>query len=422
MTSPLPSEAFSSGSPSDRAHIAALDGVRGIAILLVLVFHLSVWGSSPADRLSFAITGFGGFGVDLFFVLSGFLITRILWTSRGPGGLKRFWIRRALRIWPLYLALLAGLFVVLPLLKGWDEYPMPELWADRWYYWLHATNLATAVHRERGLPYNTGHLWSLAIEEQFYLVWPLIVWRIRTLKGLLRCSLATIGVAWALRVVIGGVFGDDLTASLLMPTRMDGFAFGAAIFALSAQGRLGRIRRPALIAIWPAVAVALAQFQTAWGLVAIRLAASICHASVLAIVLTGSARLVDRPWLRLFGKYSYGLYMIHMPLIGVMVRFTDWAKTLPTVDGWSLPATLVNNAGITAVSLALAMASYHLYEQHFLDLKEKWAPRPASIGVRLSASPTSGSGPEPSNPRPANRTTTRQADHSAPSGRSRRMP
>jgi peptidoglycan/LPS O-acetylase OafA/YrhL len=360
---------------AERQHLPALDGVRGLAILLVLVLHLTPWGSSAADRVSAHVAGFGASGVDLFFVLSGFLITGILWTSRGPGGLKRFWIRRVLRIWPLYTAVVVGLFVVLPSFKGWRTYPMPELWSDRWYYWLHATNLKAIVQHARGLPYNTGHLWSLAVEEQFYLVWPLLVWRIRTLRGLLRLSFAAILVAWVLRLVIGGVLGDELTAYMLMPTRMDGFGLGAAIFALFALGRLNQLRRPALIAFFLSLVVALSPFNTTpWEIVAIRLAASICHGSLMIVVLTGSQKFVDRSWLRMFGKYSYGVYVVHPPLIVALTPFAEWTRTLPTLGGWALPTAVVYFMGMTSLSLIIAMASYHGYERHFLRLKDRLAP------------------------------------------------
>ena len=355
-----------------RRHIPALDGVRGLAILLVLVAHLTVWGTSTPDRVSRNVALLGFSGVDLFFVLSGFLITGILWENRE---LRRFWIRRVLRIWPLYLAVLAGLFVVLPAFKGWHEYPMPELWADRWFYWLHATNIKAALQHSLAFPYDTGHFWSLAVEEQFYLVWPLVVWRIRTLDGLLRVSLWLVGAAWLLRLVVGGVAGDITAEYVLMPTRMDGLAMGAAIFALSAQNRLDRWRRPAAVAglVTLAIGAALMPIRTAspWLETGMHLAFSLCQAAVLTRVLTGSAPVVDRAWLRILGRYSYGIYVFHVPLVLVLLPFRDWAQRLPAIGGWSLPGALVFFAGSAALSLGIAMVSYHAYERHFLALKDR---------------------------------------------------
>ena len=363
---------------SSRSHIPALDGVRGVAILLVLVFHLTRWGQSAADQASAHLTAFGASGVDLFFALSGFLITGVLWRSRGPGGLSAFWVRRMLRIWPLYGAVLVLLFAVLPLFKhGWSEYPMTELWADRWYYWLHATNIKAALQDRMSLPYKTDHFWSLAIEEQFYLLWPLVVFRIRTLEGLLRVSCWMIVASWVLRVVVGDVLDRPIAAYVLMPTRMDGLAFGSAIFALSSMDLLARWRRLAIVIGAISFAAALAPNISAWS-TTVRVAGSMCCAAFLVVILTGSERIVDRPWLRMFGKYSYGIYVIHQPLQLALKPFDAWARTLPAIGGvdWSLPTALAYFAGATGLSLVLAMLSYHLFERHFLALKDRLAPTP----------------------------------------------
>ena len=359
---------------TERSHLPALDGLRGVAILLVLVFHLTPWGQSAADQASAQLTAFGASGVDLFFVLSGFLITGVLWRSRGPGGLSSFWIRRVLRIWPLYGAVLVALFVVLPLVKhGWTEYPMNELWADRWYYWLHSTNIKAALQDRMSLPYKTDHFWSLAVEEQFYLLWPLVVLRIRTLDKLLRVSCWMIVGSWLLRIIVAGVLDRPVAAYVLMPTRMDGLAFGSAIFALNAMGRLGRWRRLAIPAGVVAFAVALTPGISAWS-TTVRVAASICCAAFMVVILTGSASVVDRPWLRMFGRYSYGIYIVHQPLELALKPFEAWARGLPTLGGWSLPSAFVYFSGATAISLGLAMISYHLFERRFLSLKDRLAP------------------------------------------------
>ena len=369
-------------APTGRSHLSALDGVRGLAILLVLVAHLGAWGSSAADRLSSDIALLGFSGVDLFFVLSGFLITRLLWADRDvEGRLPRFWIRRALRIFPLYAAALVVLFLVLPLAgKAWTEYPMPELWDARWYYWLHATNIRIAVEGTLDLPYNTGHFWSLAVEEQFYLLWPLVVWRQRTLEELLRVSLWTAGGAWVLRVVIGAVLGDTTSAYVLVATRMDGLALGAAIFALWRLGRLDAWRRSALpIGLAAGVVMAASvplHARSPWAATAMYLAATVLHAARLARVLTGSQGVVDRPWLRLLGRYSYGLYLIHYPMLLALEPVRRWARTLPTLGGWSIAGSLAYSAIAGGAVLAVAMTSYHFYERPFLALKDRLAPAP----------------------------------------------
>jgi peptidoglycan/LPS O-acetylase OafA/YrhL len=165
---------------TDRHHAAfipALDGLRGIAIILVMLHHFTYY--RPETGIDAVIAGvplFGWVGVDLFFVLSGFLITGILLDSRGSTRyFTNFYARRTLRIFPLYYLVLFLALVALPqfpsvhtVLAGDIEMP------PRWPYWAYLTNFSVA---ERGFVHGWVDVaWSLAIEEQFYLVWPLVIW------------------------------------------------------------------------------------------------------------------------------------------------------------------------------------------------------------------------------------------------------
>src|SRR5688500_3796057 len=115
---------------SRSGHLPALDGVRGLAILVVLVAHLGVWGASADGRVSREVSLLRFSGVARCFGLSGFPSPRLRWADRERDGrLPRFWIRRSLRSFPLYVAVLVALFLVLPAAgKSWAEYPMPDLW------------------------------------------------------------------------------------------------------------------------------------------------------------------------------------------------------------------------------------------------------------------------------------------------------
>jgi peptidoglycan/LPS O-acetylase OafA/YrhL len=159
-------------SQIEQRRVVALDGVRGIACLLVLVHHSGRGvGASAAAGIFNRISAAGWVGVDLFFVLSGFLITELLLEARGrPGGLRRFWLRRACRILPLAYAFLALVFLS-PIWRreSWH----PALAAEQIWFWSY-TNNWLALWRpslDHGV---LGHFWSLAIEEQFYLVWPIV--------------------------------------------------------------------------------------------------------------------------------------------------------------------------------------------------------------------------------------------------------
>ncbi len=157
--------------------IPALDGLRGIAIILVMLHHFTNYRpTSGIDGLIGSVVFFWWTGVDLFFVLSGFLITGILLDTRGSERyFTTFYARRILRIFPLYYLVLFLAFVVLP--KFPAVHPVLAGQADlppQWPYWLYLTNFSIA---DRGWGHGWVDVgWSLAIEEQFYLVWPLVIW------------------------------------------------------------------------------------------------------------------------------------------------------------------------------------------------------------------------------------------------------
>ena len=174
-----------------RGHLPVLDGIRGMAIVLVLFHHCTDMAVvTGVDKAATLFLHWGGFGVDLFFVLSGFLITGILADTRGHRSFfKSFYARRVLRIFPLYYAICLFSFVVLPNLgpllagavgEGTAQTIQTKLdrfgtvGADQWYYWTYLSNFVAAkVNAWRHGILDVS--WSLAIEEQFYLVWPLLV-------------------------------------------------------------------------------------------------------------------------------------------------------------------------------------------------------------------------------------------------------
>src|SRR5262249_33425960 len=198
-------------------HVRAFDGLRGIAILLVLLRH--VGEDLPGRRLGGlvdAALNAGWLGVDVFFVLSGFLITGILLDARGdeaqptPGYFRRFYARRALRIFPIYY-----LFLVITRPSG------------MWWYVSYASNVLIARHGWPDGLLETGHPWSLAVEEQFYLVWPAIIaWTPR--RWLAGLCVAVIGAAIAMRVLLIHQ-GAALAAYVLTPARADTLAIGATL-------------------------------------------------------------------------------------------------------------------------------------------------------------------------------------------------
>src|SRR5207248_1231599 len=169
--------------------IPQLDGIRGVAILVVILHN-----SGRFPRL-FAN---GWMGVDLFFVLSGFLITGILLdTKESESYFKNFYARRCLRIWPLYYSLLLFMFVLVPLLRPSEAHIIFEKSSPWWAYPLFLQNFLIPISTNAAGP--LAITWSLAIEEQFYLVWAVVVLycscfsRVRIPRALFHAEMATAG-------------------------------------------------------------------------------------------------------------------------------------------------------------------------------------------------------------------------------------
>jgi peptidoglycan/LPS O-acetylase OafA/YrhL len=165
------------GSRVPGARYAALDGLRGFAILMVLFVHF-IGDATPhtaVERALVKLANYGIWGVDLFFVLSGFLITGILHDAKSsPHYFRDFYVRRTLRIFPLYYSALALLFGVLPVLPVAYPAGLAESARHQAWLWCYVTNVYLARAGAWALPY-VSHFWSLAVEEHFYLLWPIVV-------------------------------------------------------------------------------------------------------------------------------------------------------------------------------------------------------------------------------------------------------
>jgi peptidoglycan/LPS O-acetylase OafA/YrhL len=363
------------GKPSQH-HVAALDGLRGVAILLVLLHQFDL---GPAAQTADLLLDVGWIGVQLFFVLSGFLITGILLDTRHAQVYYRsFFVRRVLRIFPLYYGVLLLAFVLVPLLL-----PVPVAYGrHQFWLWTYLANFA--------MPFGKGeqafsHFWSLCVEEQFYLVWPFLVRR-GGLRGTLIASVAVVAGAIATRVLVRhllpGTPGLE-AAYVFTPARADALAMGAlAAVAIRAPGLAGRLR-----AVRPDALLAAGALVLAAGLLAGRLARlgtvmqiggytaiALGFALMLLAALdpgTRYARFLSLAPLCRCGVYSYGMYVFHAPLH----LFVGMPLLASLRNG---PATLAEaiayeTAGIAATFL-IGCLSYELYERHFLALKARLAP------------------------------------------------
>src|SRR5215470_2833769 len=240
-------------------HLPGLDGVRGLAILLVLAVHF-VGNATPVtwgERLAVKLGNYGVLGVDLFFVLSGFLITGLLLDSKGdPHYFRNFYARRTLRIFPLYYFVLALLFVVIPALATIPP-ALEEARQHQAWLWTYTANFFLAAKSSWALTY-VSHFWSLAIEEHFYLLWPLVVFSFRR-ETLERICLWVIGAALALRIALSLAGVSELSISVLTPCRVDALCIGGLLAAIGRReggpGSLVRRSGPAALALAIALVV-----------------------------------------------------------------------------------------------------------------------------------------------------------------------
>ena len=361
-----------------------LDGLRGLATALVMLHHFTIFGGMqpevPLDRVYYEIARTGWIGVDIFFVLSGFLVTGILVDTKGhPGYFRHFYGRRVLRIFPLYFAVLAALFIVLPALQPISPAFRRELQDQAWY-WTYLVNVRTALEgwpKFRGL----GHFWSLAVEEQFYLVWPVIV-LLAGRRLLLWLSGAFVIAGLLLRTGLA-LAHEPLAAYVLMPARMDSLAVGAA-FALAIRNVAwwqvarrwapiaGAVAVPGLLGIglWKkTVDPESFPIQTVGFMLTTALAGALLVTALAGASEGRIRRLLASRILRRTGRYSYALYIFHNLLVFRITNHLFSVSQLPRIGGSQLAGQLLFLVTATALSFGLAWLSWHGLEQPFLRLK-----------------------------------------------------
>jgi peptidoglycan/LPS O-acetylase OafA/YrhL len=315
-----------------------LDTLRFIAVTLVFFEHAipgGIW--------------FGRSGVDMFFLLSGYLITGgLIRTPPGRGYFSGFYARRALRIFPAYYLNI----LLATILLGAAALPMVP-WA---VVFLSNFGYSTAAVGTKG---PLAHLWSLAVEEQFYLLWPLLLFFVRSIKTRWIVIGAIVVAAPFVRLVLTVHFGWASAYSML-PARADGLAFGAGIALLQQQLGMQFFQRHRGSLTVAAAVTALAFAATYWAFpfatvphMTLALSASVLFfGCVLAATLAWSGTRVEtamsiRPLVYL-GQISYGIYLVHRWLIPFLQQFIDetWLVVIVAAVG----------------TVGLAMASFHFFE------------------------------------------------------------
>jgi peptidoglycan/LPS O-acetylase OafA/YrhL/SAM-dependent methyltransferase len=372
--------------------VPALDGIRGLAILLVMLCHFTdgaEHGTSIGQWLLQA-AGAGWIGVDLFFVLSGFLITGILFDARNdPHYFRNFYMRRVLRIFPLYYGVLLLVLVALPLIRG--THPADALgYANQWWLWTYLSNFAVAREAEwifdvGGL--RLGHLWSLAIEEQFYMIWPAVV-LLLSRRALMGVCVACIVGALGIRVAMLSAEAHPIAVYVLTFCRMDGLAAGSLLaLAVRSPGGVSRLVPWARIGFAASGAFLLSYFVINFGFSEYVYTVQTLGFSALVLLFTSllllvisspphslGQRLFTMAPLTWLGTYSYGLYVFHVMLLPVF----DQVFAIDRLSGIVGSQTLALGAHVAlcaAVSITLAYASWHLYEKRFIGLKRHFEYR-----------------------------------------------
>jgi len=361
------------GPPAGRPYYPALDGLRGVAILLVVLLH------------NFGFMNyffFGWLGVDLFFVLSGFLITEILLNSLGqPGFLKKFYMRRVLRIFPLfYLAILTCLFLIPLFIKqGFDVSYYRD---NQFWHWTYLQNWLY-IFKE---PYGDKillHTWSLAVEEQFYLFWPLLILLLKRPKYLLAAVFVILTITCVARYMVWLYKVEDLSySSLYTFTRIDGLCIGSMV-ALLQKINPGFLKKNTVYLVLLMAAVNFGFYfindRNGFTLPYLAFAGYTTFAVLFGLLVyeavTGSSQtlsfLLDNRPLKFFGRISYGLYVWHWP---VYILFFDRLR-YAIIRNDMLPhrtAELFSGVSVTLISVLVSILSYRFFERPFLMLKKRY--------------------------------------------------
>jgi peptidoglycan/LPS O-acetylase OafA/YrhL len=351
-----------------------LDVVRFFAFLAVFVYHTLYYHAGPLahahvpawiSQIQAAIARAGANGVDLFFVLSAYLITELLIREkeqRGALDVKSFYIRRMLRIWPLYY-LFVPLAAIVPFLDPFHTFT--------WHYWvpflLLAGNWSTIAF---GPPYSAAlPLWSVSVEEQFYLLWPPIVARL-SLRQIAWAAAIMIAVANCTRVAVLLLHGSGWSVWANTLARLDPMAAGIllAIVLRSRSPNIGAFWRFLLIAGGTLSIVITGHFAIPWG-DGLPWVGTLVSYPVVALaataILVGSIGIQGRMRpLEYLGKISYGLYVYHQMCI--------WMADRILRGGSGVLHSVLREILALAITILVAALSYALFEKPFLSLKRRF--------------------------------------------------
>ena len=355
----------------NRSYYPALNGLRGVAIILVLCRH----------HLHFIPHfEFGWVGVDLFFVLSGFLITDILLkTKENKNFLSNFYIRRILKIFPLYYGVLLLFFLLAPFLQAlqvqYNYYHSHQAMS-----WFHLQNWLYIFHQKPNDFLLLNHFWSLSVEEQFYIVWPFVILSVKNCKRLAHIACVILAICIIGRFASWLYYGNGYTNFYFQyMTRLDGLCIGSliAIWRFSSYEQARKKLFVLVSTLLGAHFVVLVLAKTIFtGLPHFQFFGYSSIAAISGVIVyfavekrnAWSKALIENSVLTYIGKISYGLYVYHWP---VLVLFKIYAMDILLSYGYTRYASnvVLSLAGLVA-AIMLSIASYHLFEKKILALKD----------------------------------------------------
>ncbi|HVM88504.1 MAG TPA: acyltransferase [Puia sp.] len=350
-------------------HYPALDGLRGLSLCAILLHHnFNYHGIFEIFWIS----------VDIFFALSGFLITDLLLKKReGKNFLANFYTRRLLRIFPLYYISLFLFFYIIPAII---KYPfnIGLFLKNQIWFWTYLQNWFIIFNYE----HNNGfldHFWTLAIEEQFYIIWPCIILLLRSIQKITTFLLASMLIIFTARITIWCFQFDQLNyAALYKFTRVDGLLIGSLLALVRIDNSfflrlIDKLLISALLfsagIILPILKI-LFHFKLAYTACCIYPFVGLLGGFAVNFTLNGKNflyNLLTQPYLRFIGKISYGLYIFHWPIYKLLMgKFST-----PLQPGGSTFFTsFLIPLSSTILTLIAAIISYYCIESPFLKLKK----------------------------------------------------
>jgi peptidoglycan/LPS O-acetylase OafA/YrhL len=370
--------------------IPTIDGLRAFAILAVILLHSTTRNplDGPFSRALERATAPGWAGVDLFFVVSGFLITGILLnTKTRPHFFRNFYLRRILRIFPAYYFTLVVVLWVMPLFLPTSSSEIREILHRQGWLWAYASNLSVLIHPKSGWAWSwlsLDHAWSLAVEEQFYVLWPFLVYFAET-GTLKRIAAGIVVLSPPLRIAMLHFGATPAAVYCFTFCRFDGLAMGSLLAVYVRSGpSLTETRRliPKLLFGGGLLlsAVFLKEPQaSAFGpwveIVGLSALGVLCSGIVLAAVVAEKGSKVERlltlPALAFIGRYSYGMYLFHGVLEPFLKKGFPFDGIARVTHSAAFAHLLLQACAVAAATVA-AYVSWHVIERPFIAMKERF--------------------------------------------------